>query len=383
MSLPLVSIGVPVYNDEKWLRRSLDHLLQQDYYNIEIVIADDLSTDGSSKICREYADKDPRIRFFQNKFNFGAVGNHRFVFELSTGDYFAWGSGHDYFHPSFVSRCLEILEQDKSVIHCCYQTLIIGVDGSPEKTTTDVLDTRGLNPAQRYMKVLKGAVTNADIFYGLYQAKALSQSNPYRNIFGGDLVFLAEISLLGATVQLDEVLHYRQRNRYESPEQAEERWIDIMIQPRGFCLEAAAPWLDMVYDYIKVIHCSSLSLSDKELLSGEVVAYCKKRFGGSIKRDIERLSKQVTKGFAEYGNYPMIKSQYAGEVLSYINKAHIFFSTQQVLLDLRSACNNIMGIEIIKQDPVKKMLQLIEDRIAYGVVPLIRRWLHLIKDRIT
>lgn len=383
MSLPLVSIGVPVYNDEKWLRRSLDHLLQQDYHNIEIVIADDLSTDDSSKICREYAEKDPRIRFFQNKFNLGALGNHRFVFELSTGDYFAWGSGHDYFHPSFVSRCLEILEQDKSVIHCCYQTLIMGVDGSSKKTTPNIIDTRGLNPAQRYMKVMKGVVSNADIFYGLYRANALLQSNPYRNIFGGDLVFLAEISLLGATVQLDEVLHYRQLNRHESAEQAEERWINTIIQPRGFCLEAVAPWLVMASEFIKVIHCSSLSLSDKELLSGEVVTYCKKRFGGSIKRDIERLSKQVAKGFAEYGNYPTIKAQFAGEALSYINSAHIFFPTQQVLHDLRSACNNAMGIEKIKQNPIKKMLQRIADRIAYGVVPLIRRWLHLIKDRIT
>ena len=61
MNNPLVSISVPVYNAEKYLRKCLDSLVNQTLKNIEIVIVDDGSTDGSASICREYAERDSRI----------------------------------------------------------------------------------------------------------------------------------------------------------------------------------------------------------------------------------------------------------------------------------------------------------------------------------
>ena len=58
---PLISVVIPVYNVESYLRRCLDTVLAQTYQNIEIIIVDDGSTDSSGRICREYASKDSRI----------------------------------------------------------------------------------------------------------------------------------------------------------------------------------------------------------------------------------------------------------------------------------------------------------------------------------
>ena len=60
--LPLVSIGVPIYNEERFLEESLVSLCSQDYSNLEIIISDNASIDGTSEICREFANRDPRIR---------------------------------------------------------------------------------------------------------------------------------------------------------------------------------------------------------------------------------------------------------------------------------------------------------------------------------
>ena len=59
-----VSVIVPVFNVEKYLRQCLDSILQQTYQNLEIIIINDGSTDGSDAICREYAAKDSRISYF-------------------------------------------------------------------------------------------------------------------------------------------------------------------------------------------------------------------------------------------------------------------------------------------------------------------------------
>ena len=70
---PLVSIGVPVYNGERLLGRTLESLLAQTYTHLEIIISDNASTDSTPAIAREFADRDPRVRYVRNETNIGAI----------------------------------------------------------------------------------------------------------------------------------------------------------------------------------------------------------------------------------------------------------------------------------------------------------------------
>ena len=79
--MPLVSIGIPVYNGEKYIRETLEYLLAQTFTDIEIIISDNASTDTTGEICEEFAAKDDRVRYYRASENFGAAWNHNTVFE--------------------------------------------------------------------------------------------------------------------------------------------------------------------------------------------------------------------------------------------------------------------------------------------------------------
>ncbi len=86
-SQPKVSVLVPVYNGEKYLAECLDSVLAQDFANMEILIADDGSTDGSRELIRHYAEKDSRIRWWRNPANLGLAGNFNACLRAARNDY--------------------------------------------------------------------------------------------------------------------------------------------------------------------------------------------------------------------------------------------------------------------------------------------------------
>ncbi|MBD2214537.1 glycosyltransferase family 2 protein [Nostoc linckia FACHB-104] len=104
MSNPLqrLSIGLPVYNGKKFIRESIDCILNQTFQDFELIISDNASTDNTEKICREYAAKDNRIRYYRNAKNIGCARNFHRAFELSTGEYFKWVAYDDLHAPEYL-----------------------------------------------------------------------------------------------------------------------------------------------------------------------------------------------------------------------------------------------------------------------------------------
>src|SRR4051812_44240337 len=99
---PLVSIGLPVYNGEKYIAEAIESLLSQDYTNIEIIISDNASTDNTPQICQQYQHKNPRIRYFRNDTNIGASNNFNRTFELSKGEFFMWAAYDDLRDQTYI-----------------------------------------------------------------------------------------------------------------------------------------------------------------------------------------------------------------------------------------------------------------------------------------
>lgn len=112
---PVVSIGLPVYNGEPHLRDALASLLGQSYRNIELIVSDNGSTDGSAQICREFAAGDERVRYFRQPRNLGAGYNFGFVLEQAVGEFFMWAACDDLWDPDWIAKLLSALAGDAAL----------------------------------------------------------------------------------------------------------------------------------------------------------------------------------------------------------------------------------------------------------------------------
>jgi glycosyltransferase involved in cell wall biosynthesis len=122
---PLVSIGLPVFNGESFLRRALDSLLAQSFTDFELIISDNASTDQTRDICEEYAARDPRMRYIRQASNLGGLENFNFVLREAQSKYFMWAAVDDLWDPEFILSLLKSLEEDPAAVgaFCPYQLM--------------------------------------------------------------------------------------------------------------------------------------------------------------------------------------------------------------------------------------------------------------------
>jgi len=110
------SICIPNYNYGQYIGETIESAISQDYDNIEVVISDNQSTDNSWQVIQEYAQKDPRVKVFQNAANLGFAGNLDAVSAKATGDYHLLVSSDDLINPgalAFYARFIETVGQEK------------------------------------------------------------------------------------------------------------------------------------------------------------------------------------------------------------------------------------------------------------------------------
>lgn len=116
-----VSIVIPVYNAEKYLVKCLDSIINQTLKNTEIIIIDDGSTDGSSAICKEYADRDSRIIYYKKE-NEGLAAARQDGIERASGGYIGFVDSDDWIEPDMYERMYsEAVKEDADIVFCnCY-----------------------------------------------------------------------------------------------------------------------------------------------------------------------------------------------------------------------------------------------------------------------
>lgn len=118
MNEALVSVIIPVYNVEQYLRRCIDSVLAQEYDNIEIILVDDGSTDNSPLICDEYNKNYANVKAF-HKENGGLSSARNYGIENAKGEYITFLDSDDYIHPSFVDRLVQLLQEYNTKVSQC------------------------------------------------------------------------------------------------------------------------------------------------------------------------------------------------------------------------------------------------------------------------
>lgn len=213
---PLVSIGLPVYNAERYLREALDSLLGQDYPNFEVIVSDNASTDATEHIYREYAQRDKRMVYSRVATNMGAVWNFNRVFELAGGKYFMWAAHDDLRDPRYVSACVSALESHPDAVLCATDVVFIDENG---QKSDEPHSHYGHHPAGRTARDrlrLLAQSTMGLAFYGLGKKAALAQTRRSVLTWGFDVIVLFELCLRGPVLVVPEPLFFYRRFQHKT-----------------------------------------------------------------------------------------------------------------------------------------------------------------------
>lgn len=111
-----LSIGMPVYNGERFLKNRLDSILSQTFGDFELIISDNASNDKTEKICKEYLQRDSRIKYFRQEKNIGVKKNFEYVLDKALKKYFVWASVDDKWEPEFLMANINFLESNKDYV---------------------------------------------------------------------------------------------------------------------------------------------------------------------------------------------------------------------------------------------------------------------------
>jgi glycosyltransferase involved in cell wall biosynthesis len=206
MRLPKISIGLPVYNGERFLSRAVESILTQDYDDFELIISDNASSDATGEICSRYAREDARVRYHRNEINIGAAANHRRVFELAKGEYFKWAAHDDECLPALLDRCVRTLEGASSSIALVYpQCALIDEEGKVTEEYRVSIEAKDRWPHQRVARVVNNVHLGTPL-YGLMRTNVLRRTRLVDSFHSSDYVLLAELAMLGEIWELPEIL---------------------------------------------------------------------------------------------------------------------------------------------------------------------------------
>ncbi|GHD49948.1 hypothetical protein GCM10017083_22940 [Thalassobaculum fulvum] len=205
---PSVTIGLVVYNGAEALKEALESVLAQTYWDYEVIVVDNGSTDATLNIARSYADRDPRISIYPRPKNVGAVGNFRFALSLSRGRYFCWASDHDVYDEVWLERMVRALEGRPNAVLAYPYFGMIDDRGARVGDHLVRFDTSGRTMAQRMRLVTDRMRGSGSKVYGLYRRAALDQVR-VRTTVWWDRLFLLELAAVGEFVQVNEVLWWR------------------------------------------------------------------------------------------------------------------------------------------------------------------------------
>jgi glycosyltransferase involved in cell wall biosynthesis len=209
---PLVTVGLPVYNSERYVRQSLDSLLAQTYPDFTLIISDNASTDGTEQICRQYAATDSRVRYFRNARNIGNPRNFNRVFKLASSltspKYLKWSTADDFWAPTFLERALEVMERDPAIALCYPQAWFVDSSGGNAQPFDDVLHLMQDDPYQRFRTLLE-RIQRAHQHLGLIRMSCLRNTHLLGTYVSSDITLLAELALHGKFFELPERLFFR------------------------------------------------------------------------------------------------------------------------------------------------------------------------------
>lgn len=282
---PRVSIGLPVYNGEAFLQAAVESLLGQSYRELELVICDNASTDATESMCRAWAAADPRVRYYRNEENIGAMHNFNRVFGLARGELFKWAAHDDVHEPDYIARCVQALDERPHTVLAFPRSRDIDESGRTLKVVGFGLEVDSPSPSRRFKALIRREHSCVPIF-GVMRADVLRRTRLLADYADCDRVLLAEIGLAGPFVELSDALFYHRQHRNRSVWQYRSRqtrsaWFDPAKAGRP-----VFPYTRQLVGYLGAIRRAPIGPRDR--------AACTRHMLGWIRHHADGLVEDVT-----------------------------------------------------------------------------------------
>lgn len=197
---------MPLYNNARTLRRALDSILQQTESRFSVLLSDDGSTDDTIAIAKEYAARDSRISVVVQPQNLN-YGNFRYLVSSATAPYFVYLAGDDWWEPTFLQTCIELLDADATAVCAIPHVRFEAEDGSGFVATS----TKSLvdSPHIRVARYLQNPSDNSRM-YGVFRTDIAKRAFPSADFFAYDWYFSAATLLAGTHREIPQVLMHRE-----------------------------------------------------------------------------------------------------------------------------------------------------------------------------
>jgi len=209
-----MSVGLPVRNVADVVGRCIESVLSQDFADLELIICDNQSDDGTRDVVEDLARSDPRVSFSVNPVNIGLHENMKRTLSVARGTNFRWISADDWLEPSCLSTAVRTLDEHPDAVGVTNWFQIHTPDGGTRFEAYTGEYPEAQDPARRFQRMLwffHAGDAKYDPVYGVYRREALLRSHPLRPNERTDWLLCAELALLGPIVHVPEVLAHRTR----------------------------------------------------------------------------------------------------------------------------------------------------------------------------
>jgi glycosyltransferase involved in cell wall biosynthesis len=235
-AVPRLTVGLPVYNSERYLAESIEALLGQSYTDFELIISDNASTDDTPGICTRYAKQDRRIRYYRQSQNVGLAPNHNFCAEQASGELFKWAAGDDLYHRDLLLRCVEVLDERPEAVLVHSYTAMIDADSKMRRATAYSLATSAPRPSDRFRSLLHD--NGGDDDGGVMRTAVLLQTAMKNSYHHADRTTITELALYGPFYHVPEWMYFRR----DHPGRAERAHPDVRARCANMDPRRANPW---------------------------------------------------------------------------------------------------------------------------------------------
>ncbi|HLF70914.1 MAG TPA: glycosyltransferase family 2 protein [Dehalococcoidia bacterium] len=255
---PYVSIGLPVYNGERYLAETIESVLRQTFLSFELIICDNASTDGTRAIVERFAGRDGRVRYYRNEENLGAPRNYNRCFALARGKYFKWIAADDLIDPDYLDYTVEALDATPSAVLAYTRGVGIDEEGRLLKRSKHPVPLHEQGSAlSRFVRFRERSGFSAWpmlYIFGLMRSDVLRQTRLHGTYVNSDNCLIYEMLLRGAFVEVPEPLsafriHEGSSSAYAKTPQLRQRFFN----PQSGLLSGLVGHRRLYFEYLLAI----------------------------------------------------------------------------------------------------------------------------------